>query len=108
MRGRRRGQPREPGAARVPARRRTVRTRRAALRRQDAFYENYFESQRESIFASVEVLIYVFDVASEDRDVRAGPRRWRRGVIVPSRNAVWSMRVCLVLVRVSVCCRLCA
>ena len=41
--------------------------------RQDAFYENYFESQRESIFHSVEVLIYVFDVASDDREVR---RRW--------------------------------
>lgn len=33
---------------------------------QDAFYENYFESQREHIFRNVEVLIYVFDVESNE------------------------------------------
>lgn len=38
--------------------------------RQDAFYENYFESQRDHIFRSVELLIYVFDIESRDIDVR--------------------------------------
>lgn len=32
---------------------------------QDAFYESYFERDRETIFRSVELLIYVFDIASE-------------------------------------------
>jgi Ras-related GTP-binding protein A/B len=32
---------------------------------QDAFYESYFERDRESIFRSVELLIYVFDIESE-------------------------------------------
>lgn len=31
---------------------------------QDAFYENYFESQRDHIFSNVAVLIYVFDIES--------------------------------------------
>lgn len=31
---------------------------------QDAFYENYFESQRDHIFRNVELLIYVFDIES--------------------------------------------
>jgi Ras-related GTP-binding protein A/B len=31
---------------------------------QDAFYNNYFQSQRDHIFRNVQVLIYVFDVAS--------------------------------------------
>ncbi len=35
---------------------------------QDAFMENYFESQRDQIFRNVEVLIYVFDVQSEDKE----------------------------------------
>ena len=35
---------------------------------QDAFYGHYFESQKESIFKAVEVLIYVFDVESTDID----------------------------------------
>ena len=30
--------------------------------------ENYFTSQRDNIFRNVEVLIYVFDVKSEERD----------------------------------------
>lgn len=30
------------------------------------FYENYFDSQRDTIFRSVEVLIYVFDIDSAD------------------------------------------
>jgi Ras-related GTP-binding protein A/B len=34
---------------------------------QDAFMENYFESQRDQIFRSVEVLIYVFDIESQER-----------------------------------------
>ncbi|ETV68669.1 hypothetical protein H257_15474 [Aphanomyces astaci] len=33
---------------------------------QDAFYENYFESQRDHIFRSVELLIYVFDIESRE------------------------------------------
>ena len=33
---------------------------------QDAFYESYFERDRESIFSQVEVLIYVFDITSKD------------------------------------------
>jgi len=33
---------------------------------QDAFYESYFERDRETIFRSVELLIYVFDIASDD------------------------------------------
>ena len=32
---------------------------------QDAFYESYFERDRESIFRGVELLIYVFDIESE-------------------------------------------
>ncbi|RLN90858.1 hypothetical protein BBJ28_00012185 [Nothophytophthora sp. Chile5] len=36
----------------------------------DAFYENYFESQRDHIFRSVELLIYVFDIESREIDVR--------------------------------------
>jgi hypothetical protein len=32
---------------------------------QDAFYESYFEMDRETIFRSVELLIYVFDIESE-------------------------------------------
>lgn len=32
---------------------------------QDAFYESYFERDRETIFRSVELLIYVFDIESE-------------------------------------------
>lgn len=39
---------------------------------QDAFYENYFESQRDHIFRSVELLIYVFDIESRELDVRIG------------------------------------
>eukprot|EP00117_Sycon_ciliatum_P032154 scpid81092/ scgid25002/ Ras-related GTP-binding protein A; Adenovirus E3 14.7 kDa-interacting protein 1; FIP-1 &gt; Ras-related GTP-binding protein A; Ras-related GTP-binding protein A; Ras-related GTP-binding protein A len=35
---------------------------------QEAFMENYFTSQRDTIFRNVEVLIYVFDVKSEERD----------------------------------------
>jgi len=31
--------------------------------------ENYFTTHRETIFKNVEVLIYVFDVASESEDV---------------------------------------
>lgn len=34
---------------------------------QDAFMENYFESQRDQIFRHVEVLIYVFDIESHER-----------------------------------------
>lgn len=37
--------------------------------RQDAFYENYFESQRDHIFRSVELLIYVFDIESTEMEV---------------------------------------
>jgi Ras-related GTP-binding protein A/B len=33
---------------------------------QDAFYESYFERDRETIFRSVELLIYVFDIESDD------------------------------------------
>jgi len=33
---------------------------------QDAFMEQYFQSQREHIFKNVEVLIFVFDVTSKD------------------------------------------
>lgn len=33
---------------------------------QDAFYEHYFESQREHIFRDVQLLIYVFDIESRD------------------------------------------
>lgn len=38
---------------------------------QEAFMENYFESQRDHIFSAVEVLIYVFDVESRElqRDI---------------------------------------
>ncbi|CAM9654683.1 unnamed protein product [Chrysoparadoxa australica] len=32
---------------------------------QDTFYEDYFDSQRDLIFRSVEVLIYVFDIESQ-------------------------------------------
>ena len=35
---------------------------------QDAFYENYFESQRDHIFRNVQVLIYVFDIESTETD----------------------------------------
>jgi hypothetical protein len=38
--------------------------------RQDAFYEHYFESQREHIFRNVELLIYVWDIQSRDTEVR--------------------------------------
>jgi len=34
---------------------------------QDMFMENYFESQRDQIFRNVEVLIYVFDIESQER-----------------------------------------
>jgi len=34
---------------------------------QDLFMENYFESQRDQIFRNVEVLIYVFDIESQER-----------------------------------------
>lgn len=34
---------------------------------QDAFMENYFESQRAQVFRNVEVLIYVFDIESHER-----------------------------------------
>ena len=33
---------------------------------QDAFYINYFKSQRDHIFRNVELLIYVFDVSSRN------------------------------------------
>lgn len=33
---------------------------------QDAFYESYFDSQRDMIFRAVEVLIYVFDIKSPE------------------------------------------
>ena len=33
---------------------------------QDAFYENYFTSQRDHIFRSVQLLIYVFDIESRN------------------------------------------
>lgn len=32
------------------------------------FYESYFDSQRDTIFSNVEVLIYVFDIDSGDLD----------------------------------------
>jgi len=35
---------------------------------QDAFMENYFESQRDQIFRNVEVLIYVFDIDSNEKE----------------------------------------
>jgi len=35
-------------------------------RSQDTFMENYFESQKEQIFRNVEVLIYVFDIESQE------------------------------------------
>lgn len=35
---------------------------------QDVFYESYFESERDTIFRDVELLIYVFDVESRDYD----------------------------------------
>eukprot|EP00475_Leptophrys_vorax_P029550 TRINITY_DN434_c0_g1_i1.p1 TRINITY_DN434_c0_g1~~TRINITY_DN434_c0_g1_i1.p1 ORF type:complete len:253 (-),score=90.26 TRINITY_DN434_c0_g1_i1:425-1183(-) len=35
---------------------------------QDRFMESYFESQREYIFTNVEVLIYVFDIESPERE----------------------------------------
>ena len=38
---------------------------------QDAFYENYFTSQRDHIFRSVQLLIYVFDIESRNLEVRA-------------------------------------
>ena len=34
--------------------------------RQDGFMKNYLNSQRDNIFCNVEVLIYVFDVESEE------------------------------------------
>lgn len=39
---------------------------------QDAFYENYFNSKREHTFSNVAVLIYVFDITSEEleKDLR--------------------------------------
>lgn len=33
---------------------------------QDAFYESYFDSQRDHIFRDVELMIYVFDIESRD------------------------------------------
>jgi hypothetical protein len=36
---------------------------------QDAFYENYFNSQRDHTFRDVAVLIYVFDAQSADIEV---------------------------------------
>ena len=33
---------------------------------QEAFMENYFDSQRDNIFQNVQVLIYVFDVESRE------------------------------------------
>lgn len=41
---------------------------------QDRFMENYFKSQRDHIFRAVEVLIYVFDVTSKEREKVA--RAW--------------------------------
>ena len=35
---------------------------------QDAFYTNYFKSQREHIFRNVELLIYVFDIESRNME----------------------------------------
>eukprot|EP01084_Bolivina_argentea_P288531 495230_1 len=35
---------------------------------QDAFYESYFEMQRDSIFRGVALVIYVFDIESNDLD----------------------------------------
>jgi len=35
---------------------------------QEAFMENYFASQRDNIFRNVELLIYVFDVESRERE----------------------------------------
>lgn len=35
---------------------------------QDAFYESYFERDRETVFRNVEVLIYVFDISSKTVD----------------------------------------
>ncbi|CAM9960332.1 unnamed protein product [Ectocarpus sp. 8 AP-2014] len=45
---------------------------------QDSFYETYFNYQQEFIFRSVEVLIYVFDVMSDDV---AGDLERYRGVL---------------------------
>lgn len=36
---------------------------------QEAFYESYFESERDSIFQDVEVLIYVIDIKSVESDL---------------------------------------
>lgn len=40
------------------------------IRSQDAFYEHYFDTQRDHIFSNVELLIYVWDIESRDLDVR--------------------------------------
>jgi Ras-related GTP-binding protein A/B len=39
---------------------------------QDRFMESYFESQREYIFTNVQLLIYVFDIESPERDKDIG------------------------------------
>eukprot|EP00753_Platysulcus_tardus_P000962 PLAT10803.3.p1 GENE.PLAT10803.3~~PLAT10803.3.p1 ORF type:complete len:360 (+),score=168.74 PLAT10803.3:145-1224(+) len=52
---------------------------------QDAFYENYFESQRDHIFRNVKVLIYVFDI--ESRDVEKDMDYFRRCLEAVAQNS---------------------
>ncbi|CAM9307379.1 unnamed protein product [Hapterophycus canaliculatus] len=52
---------------------------------QDSFYESYFNYQQEFIFRSVEVLIYVFDV--ESNDVSGDLERYRGVLEAVERNS---------------------
>lgn len=49
---------------------------------QDAFYESYFERDRETIFRSVELLIYVFDIESENPEKVCIRTIWRYAAVV--------------------------
>lgn len=64
---------------------------------QDTFMENYFESQKDSIFRHVEMLIYVFDMENTDRGERRKElENFEKSVAALSYHSKNALLVCLV------------
>lgn len=64
--------------------------------RQEAFLENFIASQRENIFRSVEVLIYVFDVECRDEDLKKDIKYFQSCLSAISENSPNAKVFCLV------------
>lgn len=58
--------------------------------------ENYFVSQRENIFRNVEVLIYVFDVESQDEELKKDLRYYQTCLSAIYENSPSAKVFCLI------------